>query len=291
MTWTTTGNLGTFLRHAHTFLHSRPVEHTVPLTLCDTLAAAGPDVFGGLPPRFGWWRDGGGRAGAAFVHTPPRALQATPLPRAAVAPLAAVLGGPDGAAAPDVVEVPREVAGDFADAWLRLPGHAAGTASTVRLSRLHRLTALVPPVPPPPGRARAGTAADRDLLVRWMAGYAHALGEPELLRGAASMADDRLASGSVLMWEDASGVPVATAGTTRPVGGVVRINQVWTPPEHRRRGYAAGLTAAAAARALGGGAREVVLFTDLANPTSNALYHRLGFRPVLDRAAVRLRPA
>jgi predicted GNAT family acetyltransferase len=28
----------------------------------------------------------------------------------------------------------------------------------------------------------------------------------------------------------------------------------------------------------------VVLFTDLANPTSNALYQRLGYRPVTDRA-------
>jgi hypothetical protein len=36
-----------------------------------------------------------------------------------------------------------------------------------------------------------------------------------------------------------------------------------------------------AARAAG--AREVVLFTDLANPTSNALYQRLGYRPVSDR--------
>jgi len=31
------------------------------------------------------------------------------------------------------------------------------------------------------------------------------------------------------------------------------------------------------------GVREVVLYTDLANPTSNALYQRLGYRPVTDR--------
>jgi predicted GNAT family acetyltransferase len=33
----------------------------------------------------------------------------------------------------------------------------------------------------------------------------------------------------------------------------------------------------------------VVLFTDLANPTSNALYQRLGYRPVEDRAVVEFR--
>ncbi|MFH9014804.1 GNAT family N-acetyltransferase [Streptomyces sp. NPDC017943] len=32
------------------------------------------------------------------------------------------------------------------------------------------------------------------------------------------------------------------------------------------------------------GAAEVVLFTDLADPTSNGLYQRLGYRPVADFA-------
>jgi len=41
--------------------------------------------------------------------------------------------------------------------------------------------------------------------------------------------------------------------------------------------------AAASQAARLAGPREVVLFTDLANPTSNALYQRLGFRPVSDR--------
>ena len=34
----------------------------------------------------------------------------------------------------------------------------------------------------------------------------------------------------------------------------------------------------------GGRADQVLLFTDLANPTSNALYQRLGYEPVEDRA-------
>lgn len=31
------------------------------------------------------------------------------------------------------------------------------------------------------------------------------------------------------------------------------------------------------------GVSQVLLFTDLANPTSNALYQRLGYQPVADR--------
>jgi predicted GNAT family acetyltransferase len=65
---------------------------------------------------------------------------------------------------------------------------------------------------------------------------------------------------------------------------------VYTPPEHRRHGFAAAVTAAASDAALRAGARDVVLLTDLANATANALYPRLGYRPVDDRLEVELRP-
>jgi predicted GNAT family acetyltransferase len=63
---------------------------------------------------------------------------------------------------------------------------------------------------------------------------------------------------------------------------MVRIGPVFTPPESRRHGYAGAVTAAIsrAARELVG---EVLLFTDLSNPTSNAIYQRIGYRPVQDR--------
>jgi hypothetical protein len=78
------------------------------------------------------------------------------------------------------------------------------------------------------------------------------------------------------------------AGSTREVAGVVRIGPVYTAPPHRQRGYGGAVTTAASQAALAGGASAVVLFTDLANPTSNALYRRLGYRPVCDRVLLRL---
>ena len=67
---------------------------------------------------------------------------------------------------------------------------------------------------------------------------------------------------------------------------MVRVLAVYTPPEHRGRGYGGAVTAAVTQAALDAGADDVVLFTDLANPTSNALYQRLGYRPIEDRAVV-----
>ncbi|MEV4678910.1 GNAT family N-acetyltransferase, partial [Actinomadura sp. NPDC049382] len=67
---------------------------------------------------------------------------------------------------------------------------------------------------------------------------------------------------------------------------VARIAPVYTPDEHRRRGYGAAVTAAATRAALDVGAEDVVLFTDLANPTSNGVYRRIGYRPVEDRVVL-----
>jgi predicted GNAT family acetyltransferase len=72
------------------------------------------------------------------------------------------------------------------------------------------------------------------------------------------------------------------AGRSREVAGQIRVAPVYTPPELRGKGYAGGATAAVSQAALDTGAAEVMLFTDLANPTSNALYPRLGYQPVTD---------
>jgi len=61
-----------------------------------------------------------------------------------------------------------------------------------------------------------------------------------------------------------------------------RVGPVYTPPAHRARGYGSAVTAAVSQRATEAGARDVILFTDLANPTSNSIYQKIGFRPVYD---------
>ena len=61
-----------------------------------------------------------------------------------------------------------------------------------------------------------------------------------------------------------------------------RIGPVYTLPDHRGRGYGAAVTAAASRWALNRGARNLLIYTDLANPTTNRLYPRLGYRPRYD---------
>ncbi|MEV0896434.1 GNAT family N-acetyltransferase [Actinoplanes sp. NPDC049802] len=135
----------------------------------------------------------------------------------------------------------------------------------------------------PPGSARLATTADRPLLLNWLQDFHDCIGVPP--PDLAALADDRLASRGVTLWE-CDGVPVSTATRSRPEAGMIRIQFVYTPPACRGRGYGGAATAEATRYALDTGAAEVVLFTDLANPTSNALYPRLGYQPIEDRAVV-----
>ncbi|MCM3883049.1 GNAT family N-acetyltransferase [Frankia sp. R82] len=130
-------------------------------------------------------------------------------------------------------------------------------------------------------------AADRDLLVAWIAAFHRDLGDS--VGDAARQVDNRLGYGGLTVWE-VDGTPVSVAGIAQPVGAMVRVGPVYTPPALRRHGYAGAVTAAVSQAALDAGAREVLLFTDLANPTSNGVYQRLGFVPVEERAVVLFTP-
>ena len=54
----------------------------------------------------------------------------------------------------------------------------------------------------------------------------------------------------------------------------------------RRYKTSPAVTAAVSRAALDAGAAEVLLFTDLANPTSNSLYQNLGYHPAEDRVVL-----
>lgn len=276
MGWTLTRDLDTFLADAGPFMHADPAVHTVALTVTATMRAQEPgdreDVL-----FASWTRDG--RVAGIAMWTPPR----PPLlgcPPDAARELAGVLPEPVRG-----VHAAPEAAAAFADAWRRRTG---GSARVTMRQRLYRLGTLTAPDPAPPGAARIATAADRDVAGAWFVAFS----EQDAEHGPANLAalDDRIATGGLALWER-DGTPVSMAARTRIAAGMARVAPVYTPPEHRRNGYGAAVTAAVTRSALDAGAREVVLFTDLANPTSNAIYRRLGYRPVEDRTIMTFTPA
>lgn len=273
MTWTFTPDVDVFLASAGPSLAAGPVEHTVVLSVTERLRRSGAHHYGDDDPVLGWWRGADGAVAGTLVRTPPHVAMLTALPPEAVEPLVEALG-----AGPDLygVNADRDIAALLA---ARLPGYR-----TVQEQRLYRLGALRPPSPAPEGRARAATRADRALLVAWVEGFAEATGQPK--SSAEWLVDEGTERGSLALWES-GGTPLALAGRSLMLAGMVRVTSVYTPPEFRGRGYGAAVTAEASRAALAEGAAEVLLFTDLANPTSNGVYLRIGYEPVADRVQLR----
>jgi GNAT superfamily N-acetyltransferase len=284
MPWTLARDVEQWLAEAGAFLRSRPAAHTILLTVSDTLRAQGPHFFGDGAPRFGCWRSPSGVVAGALLHTPPRPVHVSPLSPEAVTPLAELLAEPSRPRAAGV-DLELSAVAPFLTAWQEQTGSGAKTGTRTRLYRLGQLT---PPTPPPAGRPRPATVEDRQVVGEWLDGMAREAGvaaDPQRRR-----LDEWLARDALTLWEH-EGTPVSMAAASQCLAGSARISAVYTPPAHRRPGYAAAVTAEASRRARDGGAAEVVLFTDLANPTSNAVYQRIGYQPVLDRAELRFEEA
>jgi predicted GNAT family acetyltransferase len=141
-------------------------------------------------------------------------------------------------------------------------------------------------IPPQPvaGTFRVVTEADRDILVPWIEGF-YREAAAGLLKDvdANEVANRHIASQAAYLWE-VDGTPVSYAGAMNRTPNGVRVGPVYTPPEHRRRGYAGALVAAVTQRQLEGGRTFTYLYTDLSNPTSNSIYKKVGYRRVAEAA-------
>ena len=290
VSWFTTGDVDGFLAEAGEFLRADRVRNTVILTVAENLRVKGQPPAAGPPsqdePLFGWWRPGaeGNQVRGAFLHTPGFPVFLTFMSQRAAAELAG-----------DLAATGRLIQGvnaesDAAEAFAEALAYHTGAAATIhRRMRLFVLGELTQPQPSPAGASRPAAERDRNLLTEWLRAFTREVGDPDTQDHQAA-ADERLSYGGIVVWE-ADGAPASIAGRTRIVAGMTRVGPVYTPPELRGRGYAGGATVAVSQAVLDAGATEVVLYTDRDNPTSNALYQRLGYRPVEDRLVLSFEPA
>ena len=275
------GDAGAFLEEADGLLLADEARHNLVLGVAGT-ARAVPGRYGGFRA---WVVHDGGRVVAAAMRTPPyNLLLARPEDEAALAALATAIE--DGL--PGVVGAEPE-AGGFARAWSA--AHAVGVHVQRRMG-VYSLERVLP-VPPAVGSSRSATTGDRDLLLRWM----HDFGVEVLEEGdpgrdeAEQTVVHRLSAhdAGFLLWED-GGETVSVAGWGGPTPSGIRVGPVYTPPVLRGRGYATALVAELSAQQLAAGRRFCFLYTDLANPTSNAIYERIGYVRVCESAMVAFVP-
>ena len=259
-----------FLDRADPWLLLREAENNLVLGLAESLSESTSGY--GSPLYFATVERGGGVVGCAF-RTPPYKLGLTRMPLEA-APLLAR----------DVAEVyetlpavlgPGDQARAVADSWAGMKGVRAVPGMR---QRIHRLDRVRFPSPVAPGDMRLASGADIPLLVPWLESFLRATG---LRKADPEAAVRRLVDGGLMaLW--VHGDPVSMAAFPARTRNAVRIGYVYTPVEHRRKGYASALIAHLSSHILDSGFRHCVLYTDLANPTSNRIYRAVGYRPVQD---------
>jgi predicted GNAT family acetyltransferase len=265
-----------FRHRAAPLLEGDELRHTVPLGVLSTLER---DPFRYAEHHL-WLVEDGGTVVACALMTPPFHLLVAGRDRAALEELVATVSS-DGVQVPGVNGVAPE-AEEFAACWAR----ATGTATRLARSMRMYATAAVTPVSSAEGAMCAAGDADRELLAEWAHAFAYETGLQGGPSEIARAIDARVgADPGIMVWEVA-GRAVTMAGASVSSPGIARVGPVYTPPEHRRRGYATSLVAAWTDELLGRGIRRCALFTDLANPTSNSIYKAVGYRPVADAVEI-----
>lgn len=265
-------NAECFLARAEQWLSDREDRYNLLLGMARRLVADGS--YDDRSPLLATVQKGGAVAGCVF-RTPPHKLGLTEMPLTAV-PQVVRLTADLYEQIPAVIG-PERVADAFARRWSRARPvrPVAGMRQRIyRLSSLRSLRSLVQ------GHMRTAEPADRPVLATWIANLSNE-------SGMATNRADEIASllidhEALVVW-DHDGV-VSMAGTEGFTPRGVRISYVYTAPDKRGRGYATALVHALSRRMLENGREYCVLYTDRANPTSNAIYQTIGYEPIQDIA-------
>lgn len=273
MPWTLTDDIDLYADRVWSLLAQDPVQHTLPLTVIETLRTG--HRWSTDPVVFGWFTapEDPRLAVGAVGMTPPFDLLLPVVPSGAMDELIAALREAS-VRVPGVRATPGLVA-DFSARWRS--GTSLAEAGGER-QRLYRLVTLKPPTGVG-GQARRATIDDLELVTAFWEEFQI---ESHITRAdAGPLVRGRVEAGLVWIWEVDAHV-VSMAARNAIAAEVARVGPVYTPPAHRRHGYAAAVTSACSQDALDSGAGDVVLFTDLDNATSNSVYQSIGYEAVSD---------
>lgn len=262
------GSAAEYLDVAGAFLRTAPVVNQLALGIAQQVARE-PGRYG-ADNYFFSVSDGDAVVGTA-LQTAPWPVQvsqttveaARALGRAFAALPAGAVSGPG--AAPEA----------FAAAYAEQRGLAYvldGSLGTFELTS-------VSPLPAAPGARVIAGPEHAGLVQRWLAAF-HAEAVPHDPPPRTDAGQRAVATGRAHLWLDEDGTPVSYAFNNRDVEGWASIGPVYTPPEARGHGHATALVAAVSQHLLDQGRPGCTLYTNLANPTSNAIYERIGYRRI-----------
>lgn len=163
----------------------------------------------------------------------------------------------------------------FAQTWQKLTGQKYQQSMQMRV---HQLQA-VQPIVRAKGNMRNATEDDRNILLQWSQEFAIEVFGKEM-PNSQRFINNQLEQKTIYIWQDEIPVSFVCCAGSTPNGK--RLGPVYTPPEHRKKGYATTCVADLSQKFLSMGSQFCFLFTDLANPVSNHIYRKIGYLPVAD---------
>ncbi|GAA6621240.1 GNAT family N-acetyltransferase [Scytonema sp. NUACC26] len=169
-----------------------------------------------------------------------------------------------------MVNAPPEIAQRFAQIWTQIAGQPHTPETTLCAYRLEQLR----PFTWAPGQLRQATETDVSLVSQWYAAFSEeALGR--LPNDCQAWATRQIDGGHVFLWQD--GEPVSMGCTIGQTANGFRVSIVFTPKEHRQKGYGKTCTAALTQRLLNDGQRYCFLYADKNNAFSTRMYEAMGY--------------
>lgn len=159
---------------------------------------------------------------------------------------------------------------------------------------IFQLDAVVMP-PAVEGVSRPARLAELDELVEMRLAFEEeAIGrvdDPAMSRRATERRVEEQSPRFGLWVHEVEGRLVTISGHSGATPNGIRIGPVYTPPAHRGRGYASSLVATESQWLLDHGHNYCFLYTDLANPTSNSIYQRIGYHQIAQSAEYSFSPS
>lgn len=262
-----------FARRVVDHLAGHEAENNLPIGVVDAIAAGLPTP-NGVELLLAY--DASGASRAALVMTPPYRLIVAYGDDPAAREVLLEDMRARRAVPPGVVGVEPEAA-EVARWWAEREGLEVRRRMRQGAYRLTR----VRPAERTPGEVRVATADDAPVVVPWLEAF-HAEAWVDLRSAEETYRSFVESDYRRLYLFEVDGVPVSMSGLGGRTPRGRRIGPVYTPPEHRRRGYAESLVARVSESVLADGNEFCFLYTDLANPTSNAVYERIGYEMIAE---------
>ena len=275
MKYTQYSHAGEFLERMGDYFEQTEALNGLMFGICLQLKS-NPSRYGDLQPLFAVVEEEGVIQLAALM-TPPYKLQLCTPTGYSVQSIETLTQG----LVANKWEVPavvaeRHLVESFAHVWDTYQGCRHHEGQNLRIHELRH----VQPVAYAHGEFRQAEPEDIETAVTWAQAFHYDCFGTDAPERSTHITEQRVRNGELFFWSDP--LPVSMAGQTRPTPHGESIGLVYTPPEHRKKGYATSVVAALSQRILDEGKQFCCLYTDLANPISNSIYRKIGYVPLAD---------